>query len=203
MNRPQTGPYILRGSPKRLAPQDDGLREAEFLWMLDHVSITVSDIAAAERFYDAMMKALGVVKVAETIGSAMASGRGRPIRIASISPFEKVKNPKTRSAAIGASRRDGRPRSMRSGTPALPLAAPTTAHRACAIITRPIMRPSCATPTAIASRRCAITRCEYSAACRLYFPSGARRGSRIATCVPFPGSLLRRRRPPRRSVTTL
>jgi len=27
--------------------------------MLDHVSITVSDIAAAERFYDAIMKALG------------------------------------------------------------------------------------------------------------------------------------------------
>ena len=31
--------------------------------MLDHVSITVSDIVAAERFYDAIMKALGVVKV--------------------------------------------------------------------------------------------------------------------------------------------
>jgi catechol 2,3-dioxygenase-like lactoylglutathione lyase family enzyme len=27
--------------------------------MLDHVSITVSDIAAAERFYDAIMAALG------------------------------------------------------------------------------------------------------------------------------------------------
>jgi catechol 2,3-dioxygenase-like lactoylglutathione lyase family enzyme len=31
--------------------------------MLDHVSITVSDVAAAERFYDAVMQALGVVKV--------------------------------------------------------------------------------------------------------------------------------------------
>ncbi len=31
--------------------------------MLDHVSITVSDMAAAERFYDAVMAALGVVKV--------------------------------------------------------------------------------------------------------------------------------------------
>jgi catechol 2,3-dioxygenase-like lactoylglutathione lyase family enzyme len=31
--------------------------------MLDHLSITVSDIAAAERFYDAVMKELGVVKV--------------------------------------------------------------------------------------------------------------------------------------------
>ncbi len=31
--------------------------------MLDHVSITVSDIAVAEPFYDAIMAALGVVKV--------------------------------------------------------------------------------------------------------------------------------------------
>jgi len=31
--------------------------------MLDHVSITVSDIAEAEPFYDAIMKALDVVKV--------------------------------------------------------------------------------------------------------------------------------------------
>jgi catechol 2,3-dioxygenase-like lactoylglutathione lyase family enzyme len=31
--------------------------------MLDHVSITVSDVAAAEPFYDAIMKALGIVKV--------------------------------------------------------------------------------------------------------------------------------------------
>jgi catechol 2,3-dioxygenase-like lactoylglutathione lyase family enzyme len=31
--------------------------------MLDHVSITVSDIPAAERFYDAVMAALDIVKV--------------------------------------------------------------------------------------------------------------------------------------------
>jgi catechol 2,3-dioxygenase-like lactoylglutathione lyase family enzyme len=31
--------------------------------VLDHVSITVSDIAAAERFYDAIMTALGVAKI--------------------------------------------------------------------------------------------------------------------------------------------
>jgi len=31
--------------------------------MLDHVSIMVSDIPAAERFYDAIMDALDVVKV--------------------------------------------------------------------------------------------------------------------------------------------
>jgi hypothetical protein len=31
--------------------------------MIDHVSITVTDIGAAERFYDAIMSALGVPKV--------------------------------------------------------------------------------------------------------------------------------------------
>ena len=31
--------------------------------MLDHISITVSELDAAERFYDAIMQALGVVKV--------------------------------------------------------------------------------------------------------------------------------------------
>ena len=31
--------------------------------MLDHVSITVSDIKVAEHFYDAIMNVLGVVKV--------------------------------------------------------------------------------------------------------------------------------------------
>jgi catechol 2,3-dioxygenase-like lactoylglutathione lyase family enzyme len=31
--------------------------------MLDHVSITVSDVAAAEPFYDGIMKALSVVRV--------------------------------------------------------------------------------------------------------------------------------------------
>lgn len=31
--------------------------------MLDHVSITVSDLQAAERFYDAVMAAIGVPKV--------------------------------------------------------------------------------------------------------------------------------------------
>jgi catechol 2,3-dioxygenase-like lactoylglutathione lyase family enzyme len=34
--------------------------------MLDHVSITVSDLRRAERFYDAVLAALGVVKVGAT-----------------------------------------------------------------------------------------------------------------------------------------
>ena len=36
--------------------------------MLDHVSITISDMPAAERFYVAIMKALGVVKVGSRDG---------------------------------------------------------------------------------------------------------------------------------------
>ncbi|TSD89572.1 VOC family protein [Mycobacterium sp. KBS0706] len=36
--------------------------------MLDHVSITVSDLAAAERFYDAVLAALGVTKVGSSRG---------------------------------------------------------------------------------------------------------------------------------------
>ena len=38
------------------------LRLGEWI-VLDHVSITVTDIKAAERFYDAIMSVLGVVKV--------------------------------------------------------------------------------------------------------------------------------------------
>ena len=45
--------------------------------MLDHVSITVSDIAAAERFYDAIMKTLGVVKVGRRDGWLSYGERAR------------------------------------------------------------------------------------------------------------------------------
>jgi catechol 2,3-dioxygenase-like lactoylglutathione lyase family enzyme len=38
--------------------------------MLDHVSITVDDFAAAERFYDAVFAALGIVKVGREEGWA-------------------------------------------------------------------------------------------------------------------------------------
>ena len=41
--------------------------------MLDHISITVSDLDAAERFYDAIMQALGVVKVGRRDGRWRAS----------------------------------------------------------------------------------------------------------------------------------
>jgi catechol 2,3-dioxygenase-like lactoylglutathione lyase family enzyme len=68
MSRPSTS--FFRAAAKdvdaRHKAGHDELRmadHAEFIFMFDHVSITVSDIAAAERFYDAIMKALGVVKV--------------------------------------------------------------------------------------------------------------------------------------------
>ena len=38
--------------------------------MLDHVSITVSDLATAELFYDAVLTVLGVVKVGSDLGDS-------------------------------------------------------------------------------------------------------------------------------------
>ncbi|MEA2943768.1 MAG: hypothetical protein QOD09_4297 [Bradyrhizobium sp.] len=52
--------------------------------MLDHVYITASDMVAAERFYDAVMDALGVVKVgsrADWIGYGERADAGHPDRI--------------------------------------------------------------------------------------------------------------------------
>lgn len=52
--------------------------------MLDHISITVSDIAAAERFYDAIMAALGVVKVgsrADWLGYGERARADHPERV--------------------------------------------------------------------------------------------------------------------------
>jgi catechol 2,3-dioxygenase-like lactoylglutathione lyase family enzyme len=46
--------------------------------MLDHVSITVSDVAAVERFYDAIMKALGIVKVGRRENWLGYGERARP-----------------------------------------------------------------------------------------------------------------------------
>ena len=49
--------------------------------MLDHVSIAVADMGAAERFYDAVMAALGVVKVgreASWIGYGRRCDAGQP-----------------------------------------------------------------------------------------------------------------------------
>ena len=51
--------------------------------MLDHVSITVSDLAAAERFYDAVLAALGATKVGSNrswIGYGARSDAAHPER---------------------------------------------------------------------------------------------------------------------------
>jgi catechol 2,3-dioxygenase-like lactoylglutathione lyase family enzyme len=46
--------------------------------MLGHVSIAVSDIAAAERFYDAIIKVLDVVKVGRRDDWLGCGERARP-----------------------------------------------------------------------------------------------------------------------------
>jgi catechol 2,3-dioxygenase-like lactoylglutathione lyase family enzyme len=51
--------------------------------MLDHVYITASDMVAAERFYDAVMDALGVVKVGsreDWLGYGERADAGHPDR---------------------------------------------------------------------------------------------------------------------------
>ena len=75
--------------------------------MLDHVSITVSDFTAAERFYDAIMKTLDVVKVGRSDDWLGYGERAAPtIRTASTSPSTRVRNRTKPSAGIGASRRN-------------------------------------------------------------------------------------------------
>src|SRR5213083_2022168 len=97
--------------------------------MLDHVSITVSDIPAAERFYDAIMKTLDVVKAGrrdDWLGYGERARAAYPDRVYLTSA--KARSLRMPSAATGASRRSGGPRSMRSGTPVSRPAAPTTDH---------------------------------------------------------------------------
>jgi hypothetical protein len=52
--------------------------------MLDHVSITVSDFAAAELFYDAIMRALGIILTVAFSGFWPATVA--PCRAASLNP---------------------------------------------------------------------------------------------------------------------
>jgi catechol 2,3-dioxygenase-like lactoylglutathione lyase family enzyme len=85
--------------------------------MLDHVSITVSDITAAERFYDAIMTVPGVVKVGrreDWLGYGERARPAYPERVY-ISIRKGARSPMMPPAATGASRRIGEPRSMRSG----------------------------------------------------------------------------------------
>lgn len=85
--------------------------------MLDHVSITVSDISAAERFYDAIMNVLGVVKVGRREDWLGYGERARPAYPERVYiSIRKGAKPLTPWAVTGASRRSGGPRSMPSGT---------------------------------------------------------------------------------------
>src|SRR6267154_1482633 len=111
--------------------------------MLDHVSITVSDISTAERFYDAIMKVLGVVKVGrrdDWLGYGERARAAYPDRV--YLTIRKGAKPDDASAVTGVLRRNGEPRLMRSGMQASPPAAATMARPACAIITPRIMRRS-------------------------------------------------------------
>ena len=86
--------------------------------MLDHVSITVSDLAAAERFYDAIMKALDVVKVGRNfrwLGYGERADAKHPDRI-----YIAIYRGRSRTrppAGIGASRQSREARWTRSGAP--------------------------------------------------------------------------------------
>src|SRR5712671_2588684 len=102
--------------------------------MLDHVSITVSDIPAAERFYDAIMKALGVVKVGrrdDWLGYGERARAAYPDRV--YLTIRKGPKPEEAFGRHWCFKARWQTQSMRSGTPALRPAAPTTGRRACAI----------------------------------------------------------------------
>ena len=172
--------------------------------MLDHVSITVSDMHAAERFYDAIMKTLDVVKVGrrdDWLGYGERARPDYPDRVyltirKGVRPEGaigrhwcfKAKWRKQVDAFWGAGiaaggTNDGAPglRDYHASYYAAFLRDPD-GNRIEAVCHHPV---------------------GFSQLSPISLPSGARLGSRIVTCVPLPGSLLRRRLPPRRSVTTL
>ena len=128
--------------------------------MLDHVSITVSDFAAAERFYDAIMKALEIVKVGRSdrwLGYGERADAQHPDRV--YIAIYKGARPDEATSRHGASRQSHEARWTRSGAPASPPAALTMGHPASAPIMPPITARSSAIPTATRSRRCATARC--------------------------------------------
>ena len=120
--------------------------------MIDHVSIAVRDLSAAEAFYTAALAPLGMTKLREWPEAAIGFGKKYPefwINGASawtVSPTITACTfacaPRTQRRSTRFSRRRSRP------------AAHPTARRACGrIITRAIMPLSSGTSTATASRR--------------------------------------------------
>jgi hypothetical protein len=128
--------------------------------MLDHVSITVSDIPTAERFYDAIMKVLGVVKVGrrdDWLGYGERARASYPDRI--YLTIRKGTKPDDAFGRHWCFKAKWRTESTRSGTQASPPAAAMTGRPACAIIMRRTMRRSSGIPTATGSRRSATRLC--------------------------------------------
>lgn len=132
--------------------------------MLDHVSITVSDLGRAGWFYDAVMAALGhpcVRREADMLGYG--------IRNRAEDDGHSYISVRATGDAITADRRHWCFRApSREAVDAFHAAgllttAPTTARPASGpAITRPITRRSCSTRTATGSRRCATNRHEHA-----------------------------------------
>ena len=127
--------------------------------MLDHVSITVSDFAAAERFYDAIMKALGVVKVGRSdrwLGYGERADAQHPDRVyIAIYKGAKPDEATSRHWCFKAKSRSEVDAFWHAGIAA---GGTDDGPPACATITRPTTARSCAIPTATRSRRCATGR---------------------------------------------
>ena len=105
--------------------------------MLDHVSITVSDIVAAERFYDAVMKVLGVVKVGRREDWLGYGERARPAYPERV--YISVRKGAKPDDAVGRHwcfKTKWRTEVDAFWMRVLPMAAATTGRRASAIITR-------------------------------------------------------------------
>ena len=123
--------------------------------MLDHVSITVSDIAAAERFYDAVMNVLGVVKVGRRDDWLGYGERARPAHPERV--YISIRKGARPDDAFG--RHWCFKAKWRTQVDAFwerPAAA-TMVRRDCATTTPPTTQPSCATRTATGSKPSAIT----------------------------------------------
>jgi hypothetical protein len=118
--------------------------------MLDHVSITVSGFASAERFYDATMQALGVVKVGRSdrwLGYGERANAQNPDRVyLAIYRGPKPDEATSRHWYFKAKSRSHVDAFWGAGIAA---AAPMAGHPACATTTP----PSCVIPTATRSRR--------------------------------------------------
>ena len=153
--------------------------------MLDHVSITVSDIAAAERFYDAIMKTLDVVKVGrrdDWLGYGERARAAYPDRV--YLTIRKGPKPEEAFGRHWCFKARWQTQVDAFWDAGIARVAPTTGRRARATITRPTMVRSCATPTATASRRCATTRSRARTHRHVGFASNSGY-RRVTTACPF------------------